>query len=103
MDLFQVVPVICFGYQCHISSVPIYSCLAKRNIENFTKSVVLSIIICTFCYVGTGVIGYLTFGSGVHGDILESYEGKDAWILMAIGAVALKSYLTYPILIYCGR
>ncbi|XP_042865856.1 putative sodium-coupled neutral amino acid transporter 7 [Penaeus japonicus] len=29
--MFSVVPTICFGYQCHISSVPIYSCVKKSE------------------------------------------------------------------------
>ncbi len=36
MELFHVVPVICFGYQCHVSVIPIYSCMKKRNKLNFT-------------------------------------------------------------------
>ena len=35
-DVFLVVPDICFGYQCHVSVIPIYSCMRHRTIPKFT-------------------------------------------------------------------
>jgi hypothetical protein len=35
-DIFLVVPVICFGYQCHVSVIPIYSCMKNRNLKHFS-------------------------------------------------------------------
>ena len=35
-DIFLVVPDICFGYQCHVSVIPIYSCMRHRTIPKFT-------------------------------------------------------------------
>ncbi|KAG1650505.1 putative sodium-coupled neutral amino acid transporter 7 [Nymphon striatum] len=102
-DVFYVVPVICFGYQCHVSVVPIYSCLKNRTVPNFIKSVVIALIICIATYTFAGIYGYLSFGQSVNSDILESYSSKDAVLMTAMIALAGKTFTTYPILLFCGR
>lgn len=102
-DVFTVVPVICFGYQCHISVVPIYACLQPRTIPAFTKTVVVAILVCALVYTAAATFGYLTFGSLVPSDILEAYNAKDPIVLVGIIALALKIFTTYPILLFCGR
>jgi sodium-coupled neutral amino acid transporter 7/8 len=54
-------------------------------------------------YTLAGMYGYLTFGSYVTSDILESYSGGDIQVLVGIVAIAVKTYTTYPILLFCGR
>ena len=101
-DAFLVVPDICFGYQCHVSVIPIYSCMKKRTLKNFTHSVSLAILICACCYTLSAVYGYRTFGSKVDDDILMSYNGG-ALVYAGMYAMALKIITTYPILLFCGR
>ncbi|XP_023705826.1 putative sodium-coupled neutral amino acid transporter 7 [Cryptotermes secundus] len=102
-DVFLVVPVICFGYQCHVSVIPIYACLRERNLNNFTLCASVAIGVCVAAYTLAGVYGYLTFGAYVTSDILESYSGSDMLVLIGILAIAIKTYTTYPILLFCGR
>jgi sodium-coupled neutral amino acid transporter 7/8 len=64
-DVFLVVPTICFGYQCHVSAVPIYSCMKRRNVWQFGLVSSIAILICVFCYTSTAIFGYLTFGGNV--------------------------------------
>ncbi|XP_074645499.1 sodium-coupled neutral amino acid transporter 7-like isoform X2 [Tubulanus polymorphus] len=101
-DIFIVVPVICFGYQCHVSAVPIYSCLKNRSVIEFSKTLVFALIICALAYSVTASFGYLTFGDNVDSDILVSYY-PDAAVLVAIAMMAGKTYTTFPILAFCGR
>ncbi|KAK3927420.1 Putative sodium-coupled neutral amino acid transporter 7 [Frankliniella fusca] len=102
-DIFLVVPAICFGYQCHVSIIPIYSCLQNRNLHNFSIVCTFAIIFCVAAYTIAGVCGYLTFGSLVTSDILESYSGENPFVLLGIGAIAIKTFTTYPLLLFCGR
>ncbi|KDR22784.1 hypothetical protein L798_00623, partial [Zootermopsis nevadensis] len=102
-DIFLVVPVICFGYQCHVSVIPVYACLRERNLNNFTLCASVAIAVCVATYTVAGIYGYLTFGSYVTSDVLESYSGSDILVLIGIVAVAIKTYTTYPILLFCGR
>ena len=101
-DAFLVVPDICFGYQCHVSVIPIYSCMKKRTLKNFTHSVSLAILICCCCYTLSAIYGYWTFGSTVDDDILMSYNGGGL-VYGGMYAMALKIITTYPILLFCGR
>jgi len=102
-DVFLVVPAICFGYQCHVSAIPIYSCMKERNVKNFSVCVVVGIVTCFMAYTGAGTFGYLTFGSNLPSDILQGYDARKPYVLIAIIALAAKSCATYPILAFCGR
>lgn len=102
-DVLTAVPVVCFGYQCHVSSVPIYSCLEDRRLSTFAKSVLSATLLTALLYTVAGVFGYLTFGHGVASDILELYDARQPLVLVGILAMALKIITTYPILIFCGR
>merc|ERR1712202_109315 len=93
IDVFAVVPVICFGYQCHVSVIPIYSCMKHRTIKHFSVASTSAIAIC----------GYLTFGSLVSEDILSNYDANKPSVMIALVALGLKTYTTYPILLFCGR
>uniref|UniRef100_A0A4D5RFM5 Putative solute carrier family 38 member 7 n=1 Tax=Ixodes scapularis TaxID=6945 RepID=A0A4D5RFM5_IXOSC len=99
--VLSVVPVICFGYQCHVSSVPIYGCLAKRS--TFPRVVLVAVSLTAGLYTLTGVYGYRTFGQGVAGDVLELYDAGRPAVLVAVLAMAAKVVATYPILLFCGR
>ncbi|XP_059158333.1 sodium-coupled neutral amino acid transporter 7-like [Physella acuta] len=102
IDVFYVVPQICFAYQCHISSIPIYSCMAKRNMREFSKTVTLAMILCVLIYTVTAALGYLQFGDSITADILLSFN-PTAEVMVAVVLVAVKTYTTYPILCFCGK
>ncbi|KAF8561071.1 hypothetical protein P879_02854 [Paragonimus westermani] len=102
-DVFLVLPAICFGYQCHVSAVPVYSCMRGRpNIRLFTVTAGLSILICYLSYIATGVFGYLSFGSHVSADVLIDYPPRPE-VITGLALLAVKTYTTYPILHFCGR
>jgi len=101
-DIFLVVPTICFGYQCHVSVIPIYSCFKQRTLKQFSAAVVLALTICVFTYTVAATFGYMTFGSKIKSDILESYDARDPFVMLGIIAISIKTYTTYPILSFCG-
>ena len=74
-DVLSSVPTICFGYQCHFSVNPIYSCMKHRTLKSFAFAGTIAVAICVAFYTLSAVYGYLTFGSLVNEDILVSYEG----------------------------
>lgn len=101
-DVFLVVPTICFSYQCHVSIIPIYSCMENRCLKEFSKTVAVAMFLCVLNYTGTAAFGYLTFGNMITSDILLSYD-PDGWVIIAVLLIAIKTYTTYPILLFCGR
>ncbi|CAG0893255.1 unnamed protein product [Darwinula stevensoni] len=88
---------------CHVSAIPIYSCIKKRSVSTFARSIGLALSLCILTYSLAGTFGYLTFGSGVASDILIMYDAKDPLVIIGITALAIKMYTTYPILLFCGR
>ncbi|XP_059148104.1 sodium-coupled neutral amino acid transporter 7-like [Physella acuta] len=102
MDVILVVPDICFAYQCQIALVPIYSCMAKRNMREFSKTVTLSMVLFVVTYTVTASLGYLQFGENVTNDILLSFNPTTD-VMVAVVLFAVKTYTTYPINCFCGK
>lgn len=87
-----------------MTAIPTYACMRDRNLSKFTVCAVVSMLICYATYSVVGYFGYATFGSGkVPSDILQGYTDKSAAVTVAIIAIAVKNFTTYPIVLYCGR
>ncbi|XP_061521639.1 sodium-coupled neutral amino acid transporter 7 isoform X1 [Phycodurus eques] len=52
--VFNAMPTICFGFQCHVSCVPVFNSMSKKALKPWGLVVTLSMIICLFVYTGTG-------------------------------------------------
>ncbi|KAJ8336621.1 hypothetical protein SKAU_G00378410 [Synaphobranchus kaupii] len=102
-DVFNAMPTICFGFQCHVSSVPVFNSMRKREIRPWGGVVTAGMIICLFVYTGTGVCGFLTFGNKVNQDVLISYPSKDIAVAVARAFIVICVVTSYPILHFCGR
>ena len=90
-------------FQCHISAIPIYSCMRQRTTKQFTLATSSAITICAAVYTVAGIFGYLTFGSNVEDDILSNYSATEPLVMVALIAMAAKTFTSYPILLFCGR
>ncbi|XP_075694355.1 sodium-coupled neutral amino acid transporter 7 isoform X2 [Rhinoderma darwinii] len=101
--VFNAVPTICFGYQCHVSSVPVYGSMQRQDIRHWAMIVTAAMFIALCVYTGTGVCGYLLFGSGVDQDVLLSFPSDDVPVAVARAFIILCVLTSYPILHYCGR
>nr|XP_046241744.1 putative sodium-coupled neutral amino acid transporter 7 [Scatophagus argus] len=101
--VFNAMPTICFGFQCHVSCVPVFDSMSRREIKPWGVVVTLSMIICLFVYTGTGVCGFLTFGSNVSQDVLMSYPPNDIAVAIARAFIVICVITSYPILHFCGR
>ncbi|KAG9266504.1 putative sodium-coupled neutral amino acid transporter 7 [Astyanax mexicanus] len=102
-DVFNAMPTICFGFQCHVSSVPVFNSMTKAEIRPWGGVVTVSMIICLFVYTGTGVSGFLSFGSNVSQDVLMSYPSDDVAVAIARAFIIICVVTSYPILHFCGR
>ncbi|XP_035507743.1 putative sodium-coupled neutral amino acid transporter 7 [Morone saxatilis] len=101
--VFNAMPTICFGFQCHVSCVPVFDSMSRKEIKPWGVVVTLSMIICLFVYTGTGVCGFLTFGSNVNQDVLMSYPPDDIAVAIARAFIVICVITSYPILHFCGR
>ncbi|XP_041047376.1 putative sodium-coupled neutral amino acid transporter 7 isoform X2 [Carcharodon carcharias] len=103
MAVFNAIPTICFGFQCHVSSVPVFSSMERPAVQRWGWVVTAAVVICLFVYTGTGVCGFLTFGSSVNVDVLLSYPSNDIAVTIARASIILCVLTSYPILHFCGR
>ncbi|XP_067905909.1 sodium-coupled neutral amino acid transporter 7 [Heterodontus francisci] len=103
MAVFNAIPTICFGFQCHVSSVPVFSSMERPGVRRWGWVVTAAVVICLFVYTGTGVCGFLTFGSNVNVDVLLSYPSTDISVTIARAFIILCVLTSYPILHFCGR
>ncbi|KAF5879919.1 putative sodium-coupled neutral amino acid transporter 7, partial [Clarias magur] len=101
--VFNAMPTICFGFQCHVSSVPVFNSMKNPTLRPWGGVVTLSMIICLFVYTGTGVSGFLSFGSTVSQDVLMSYPSDDVAVAIARAFIIISVVTSYPILHFCGR
>ncbi|KAK1120481.1 hypothetical protein K0M31_012458 [Melipona bicolor] len=103
-EALQIIPIICFAYQSHMTAIPMYSCMKERKLRKFTLCAIVSMIICFIAYTVVGIFGYATFGVGkVPSDILQGYTEKSIILTLGIIFIAIKNFTTYPIILYCGR
>ncbi|OAD60465.1 Putative sodium-coupled neutral amino acid transporter 7 [Eufriesea mexicana] len=103
-EALQIIPIICFAYQNHMTAIPMYACMKERKINKFILCAIASMIICFIVYTIVGIFGYATFGAGkVPSDILQGYADKSIILTLGIIFIAIKNFTTYPIILYCGR
>lgn len=96
-------PVICFGFQCHVTSVAVYSELNRPTMKRFVIVTVCATAICTLIYSLTGAFGFLTFGHAVKSDILVNYGPKDGAANAARAVIVIVVFTTYAICHFVGR
>ncbi|XP_044127005.1 putative sodium-coupled neutral amino acid transporter 8 [Bufo gargarizans] len=102
-SMFSVIPTICFGFQCHEACITIYSSMKNKGLSNWVMVSVVSMLICLLIYSLTGIYGFLTFGENVAADILMSYPGNDAVVIVARLLFAISIITIYPIILLLGR
>ncbi|XP_071973835.1 solute carrier family 38 member 8 isoform X2 [Engystomops pustulosus] len=102
-SMFSVIPTICFGFQCHEACITIYSSMKNKSLSNWVVVSVVSMLICLLIYSLTGIYGFFTFGENVAADILMSYPGNDAVVIVARLLFAISIITIYPIILLLGR
>lgn len=101
--MFNAMPTICFGFQCHVSSVPVFNSMKQPNVKTWGWVVTAAMVIALAVYLGTGICGFLTFGAAVNPDVLLSYPSEDVAVAVARAFIILSVLTSYPILHFCGR
>ncbi|XP_023980781.1 sodium-coupled neutral amino acid transporter 7 isoform X2 [Physeter macrocephalus] len=101
--VFNAMPTICFGFQCHVSSVPVFNSMRRPEVKTWGGVVTAAMVIALAVYMGTGICGFLTFGAAVDPDVLLSYPSEDMAVAVARAFIILSVLTSYPILHFCGR
>ncbi|KAI8877631.1 hypothetical protein K501DRAFT_337286 [Backusella circina FSU 941] len=97
--IFGHLPVFVFAFTCHQNLFSVYNEL-KDNSEEAIKSVIsTSIGSSAFIYEGIAILGYLSFGKDVRGNIIMEYPpsyfvagGRLAMVILVIFSYPLQAY-----------
>ena len=100
---FSALPVICFGFQCHVSSVVVYSELKNRSAGKFFWCTFVAMIVCVLTYSFCGSFGYKTFGKSTNSDIMTNYDNNDVLINIARVAILIILLSSFSIVTFCAR
>uniref|UniRef100_A0A8C9JZD5 Sodium-coupled neutral amino acid transporter 7 n=1 Tax=Panthera tigris altaica TaxID=74533 RepID=A0A8C9JZD5_PANTA len=63
--VFNAMPTICFGFQCHVSSVPVFNSMRQPKVKTWGGVVTAAMVIALAVYMGTGECSPLMAGLGV--------------------------------------
>ena len=103
LPIMQYLPVFTLGFQCHMTSVPLYYELHNRSVSRYTVVILVTSFLVFLCYILAGVFGLMTFGVNVNPDILLDYSSKDGLMTIARAAISVSVIGSYPIFTFLGR
>lgn len=84
-DTVVCAAMTCSAFSCHISTMPIYRSLgSSRRPATMILIVALSLSLAAVFYQAVGIAGYMRFGSGVKGNVLQSL-GDNEPLTFALG------------------
>lgn len=89
------------AYMAHFNAPKFYIELKNRTIKRYNVVVTSSFGISIAIFIGVAALGFLTFGSGSSGLILNNYSNKDTWMSWSRIAVAISIVFSYP-LVFVG-
>lgn len=75
-QFFQAAPIICFAYQCHLTSIAVYKELSSPTPARMGA---VTFIALGIFYTSAGLFGYLTFGAETQSDVLVLQDVVNDW------------------------
>uniref|UniRef100_H3AQM3 Sodium-coupled neutral amino acid transporter 7 n=1 Tax=Latimeria chalumnae TaxID=7897 RepID=H3AQM3_LATCH len=102
--VLNAMPTICFGFQCHVISIPMFN--KEKCIEiNHSGALLLGemkIALVILEKTGLECVDFLTLGDNVNQDVLLSYPSNDIVVAIACAFIIIYVLTSYPILHFCG-
>ncbi|EDO32530.1 predicted protein [Nematostella vectensis] len=102
-ELFGVIPIICFGFMCHVPALSVYTELKRPTVPRFGIVCTIAMVLCCTAYSVTACFGFLTFGAKCKSDILMNYSSNDVMVNIARVAIALVVISTFASVHFSGR
>lgn len=96
-SVLSVLPVLIFGFTCHQNMFSAVNELGGKRTESvFVTIVASSIYPAAAMYLLVGIVGYLTFGSSVGGNVIAMYPYSLSTIVGRLAIVVLVLF-SYPL------
>ena len=96
-NAFILICMLSTAYMSHFNAPKFYNELKDNTVKRFNILVGSSFGISIIAYIIMAALGFLTFGSGSSGLILNNYSTKDALIGFSRVAVAVSLVFSYPL------
>jgi len=98
-SIFLGLPISVFSFGNHIQVLPVFAELGPAVQRRWLWIVSAATCMCFALYLSTGILGYVSFGDGVQGDILKNYPTADSFADVAKALMALHIVLAMPVVI----
>ena len=85
------------AYLAHYNAPKYYVELKDKSVPRFNKMVVSSFLLAVSFFMGITSVGFLTFGAGADGFILNNYSTTDQLATMCRIALAVSIVFSYPL------
>ncbi|KAG4301723.1 hypothetical protein PCK1_002208 [Pneumocystis canis] len=99
---FSSISVFAFSYSCHQNMLPIVNEIRDNSHRNILNVIITSMVISTLIYLAVAILGYLSFGTNVPGNIVLAYEYSVATTIARIAIVILIAF-SYPLQFFPSR
>lgn len=102
-DMVTTFSIIIFAYTGSMNIFSIINELENNRMKDITKVIKNSIIISTVIFISVSLVGYLTFGNNVQGNIILNYDNNS--LFTKIGKFSLGSMVifSFPLLFHPCR
>mmetsp|Transcript_75605 Transcript_75605/g.204134 ORF Transcript_75605/g.204134 Transcript_75605/m.204134 type:complete len:432 (-) Transcript_75605:186-1481(-) len=85
------------AFIAHYNAPKFYSQMRKRSPSRFNAVVTVAFSVAFGIYVWVMAVGYLTFGTGCEGLILNNYSEEDPWAMGARVAIGFAVLFGFPL------
>ncbi|KAJ3284182.1 hypothetical protein HDU79_008428 [Rhizoclosmatium sp. JEL0117] len=101
-SFFKTVPIFVFAFTCHQNIFAVHNELVDNSVSQVKKVIHLSILTAFGVYQLIGIMGYLTFGNTVGGNVISMYP-PGAIITGGQISLAFLFLLSYPLQCHPAR
>lgn len=102
LAMISSLPLICFGFQCHLTFSLVYDSLADPTPKRIGYVSAGCMLLCACLYITMGVFGFLLLGDNATADVLADLSSKSGSLELDVSiarfCVAVKVACSYAML-----
>lgn len=102
-SVFVGLPISIFSLANHLQVVPVVCEQPRRVRYHMGIPASLAITLVALLYMATGLFGYIRFGGGTPGNILNGFGNGDKVVDVAKGVMAVHVVLAFPVMLFPAR
>ena len=96
LGVWEAVPIINVAFTAHYNGPRFFQELSARSLSRFFRVVSLALTGALAVYLAVALSGYLVFGAGTSGDVLENFRASYPLAVASRGALLVILIAVYP-------